>query len=238
MRVTDIAHPTIALFPAPAAQTAAPAIVVFPGGGYTVVSYDLEGEEVCAWLNSIGVTCAVLKYRVPNAGAYPKHSEDLADAQRAVRLLRQHASDWNIDPKRIGVLGFSAGGHLAAVLSNHPDEPVYHLSDPADRLNARPDFALMIYPGLLVQPPDLDKLSPTVMPSSDAPPTFLVQAEDDRVHVENSLAYYNALKDARVPAEMHLYAKGGHGYGLRPTQDPITHWPRLAAEWLHTIGVL
>lgn len=237
-RLTGVSNPTITVYLAPATSNTGAAVVVFPGGGYRILAFDLEGTEVCHWLNSTGITCVLLKYRVPNAGPFPSHSEDLADAQRAVRLTRQHAAEWKVDSKRVGVLGFSAGGHLAAVLSNHAGEPAYKPSDAADQLSARPDFAVMIYPGGLVHPPDLSKLGAEVMPTSVTPPTFLVQAEDDPVHVENTTVYYQALKQGNVPAEMHVFAKGGHGYGLRSTPLPITQWPRLATAWLHTIGVL
>lgn len=238
VRLTGVTNPTVTLYPAPATNNTGAAVVVFPGGGYRILALDLEGTEVCDWLNSIGVTCVLLKYRVPDAGPYPKHSEDLADAQRAVRLTRQRATEWKVDPNRVGVLGFSAGGHLAAVLSNHSAEQVYPASDAADQLSAHPDFAIMIYPGGIVHPPDLAQIGSEVTPTSAAPPTFLVQAEDDPVHIENTTVYYQALKTAGVPAEMHVYAKGGHGYGLRPTALPVTKWPELAKEWLYTIGVL
>ena len=214
------------------------AVVVFPGGGYRILAYDLEGTEVCSWLNSTGVNCVLLKYRVPDAGPYPTHAEDLADAERAVRLTRQHAAEWKIDPKRVGVLGFSAGGHLAAVLSNHADVEAYKPIDAADHLSALPDFAVLVYPGGLVHSPALGVLGPEVAPSEKTPPTFLVQAEDDPVHVENSSVYYEALKQVHVPSEIHLYANGRHGYGLRPTKLPVTHWPDLVSKWLDTIGVL
>lgn len=237
-RLTGVSNPTIAVYPAPSSNNSGAAVVVFPGGGYRILAYDLEGTEVCDWLNSIGVNCMLLKYRVPNAGPYPAHSEALADAQRAVRLTRQHASEWKLDINRIGVLGFSAGGHLAAALSNHATENIYPPADAADQLSAKPNFALIIYPGGLVHPPERKQLEPGVIPSAETPPTFLVQAEDDPVHVENTLMYYAALKDSKVPAEMHVFAQGGHGYGLRRTALPITRWPALAAEWLHTIGML
>jgi acetyl esterase/lipase len=237
-RLTGVANPTITLYPAPATNNSGAAIVVFPGGGYRILALDLEGTEVCTWLNSIGITCVLLKYRVPDAGPYPKHSEDLADAQRAVRLTRQHAAEWKIDPNRIGVLGFSAGGHLAAVLSNHPAEQVYSAIDAADQLSAHPDFAVLIYPGGIVHPPDLKQIGAELSPIASAPPTFLVQAEDDPVHVENTTVYFEALKQAGVSAEMHVYPKGGHGYGLRPTELPVTKWPELVKQWLSTIGVL
>jgi acetyl esterase/lipase len=224
-RITDVVNPTIAFYPAPPGINSGAAVVVFPGGGYRILASDLEGTEVCTWLNSIGVNCVLLKYRVPNAGPYPAHTEDLADAQRAVQMTREHAAEWKLDAARVGVLGFSAGGHLAAVLSNHPG-------------GAKPDFAVLIYPGGLVHPPDLEHLGAEVMPTADTPPTFLVQAEDDPVHVENTLLYYAALTKAKVPSEMHVFAKGGHGYGLRPSALPITGWPQLAGKWMRTIGVL
>ena len=237
-RLTGVTAPTIAFHPAPAQNNSGAALVVFPGGGYRILAMDLEGTEVCSWLNSAGINCVLLKYRVPNAGPYPKFSEDLADAQRAVRLTREHAKEWKIDSDRVGVLGFSAGGHLAAVLSNHASEAVYKPADAADQLSALPNFVVMIYPGGLVHAPNLQQLGPEVTPGRDTPPTFLVQAEDDPVHVENTLVYYNALKQAGVRAEMHVFAQGRHGYGLRPTALPVTKWPGLAVEWFHTVGVL
>ena len=237
-RLTNVSNPAIAVYPAPVSNNSGAAVVVFPGGGYRILAYDLEGTEVCDWLNSIGVTCVLLKYRVPDAGPYPAHAEALADAQRAVRLTRDHAARWKLDANRVGVLGFSAGGHLAAALSNHATDQVYPSADPADQLSAKPNFAILIYPGGLVHAPDHRQLEPGVIPTADTPQTFLVQAEDDPVHVENTLVYYAALKDAKVAAEMHVFAHGGHGYGLRPTALPVTGWPALAAEWLRTIGVL
>ena len=224
-RIPDVVNPTITFYPAPPGINSGAAVLVFPGGGYRILASDLEGTEASTWLNSIGVNCILLKYRVPNAGPYPAHSEALADARRAVTMTREHAAEWKIDPARVGVLGFSAGGHLAAVLSNHPE-------------GARPDFVAMIYPGGLVRAPDLEHLGEEAMPSADTPPTLLIQAEDDPVHVENTLAYYSALARMKVPAEMHVFAKGGHGYGLRPSALPITDWPALAGKWMHSIGVV
>ena len=237
IRLTGVTKPTVTFFPAPQANNSGTAIFVFPGGGYRILAFDLEGTEVCTWLNSVGVNCLVLKYRVPDAGPYPEHSEDLADAQRAVRLARSRAAEWKLNPDHIGVLGFSAGGHLAAALSNQADEKAYPSEDAADQLSAKPNFALMIYPGLLLAA-ERTQLRSEVIPGSATPPTFLVQAENDPVHVENTLVYYNKLMQAKVPAEMHIFAQGGHGYGLRRTELPITEWPKLAVEWLHTIGML
>jgi acetyl esterase/lipase len=211
---------------------------VFPGGGYQILAIDLEGTEVCDWLNSIGVNCILLKYRVPNSGPYPKSPQALEDSQCALGLVREHASAWHIDPNRIGVLGFSAGGHLAVALSTHDDKRMYSEVDAADRLSCRPDFAIVIYPGYLSLAEKHFEPNPDIRVTAQTPPAFLLQAEDDPVHVENSIDYFMALKHAGVSAEMHIYARGGHGYGLRLTALPITHWPKLAETWLHTIHVL
>ena len=236
--LTDITNPTLTLYPAPEPNGAA--VLVFPGGGYQILAYDLEGTEVCTWLNSLAVTCVLVKYRVPETGHFPANTEDLEDAQQAMRLTRAHAADWHIDSRRVGVLGFSAGAHLAATLSTHPDftRPGAPISQSNGSIDARPDFALIVYPGYLANTPALDTLDPALKPPANTPPTFLLQAEDDPVHVENVLVYFRALKAARIPAELHVYAEGGHGYGLRPTDLPVTHWPALAATWLNTIHML
>ena len=236
MHLTNISKPTLAVYPPTKVANTGAAVLVFPGGGYKILAYDLEGTEVCTWLNSIGVTCVLVKYRVPFDAHYPQNSADLEDAQQAMRITRSHAAEWHIEPNRIGVLGFSAGAHLAAVLSNHADYK--RPGEPANQPNARPDFALIIYPGYLANAPALNKLAPGIDPTSNTPPTFLLQAEDDPVHEENALVYFQALKEAKVPAELHIFAQGGHGYGLRPTNLPITHWPALAETWLHTIHIL
>ena len=237
MRIGFVSKPSLTFYPAPEGKNTGATVVVFPGGGYEILAYDLEGTEVCAWLNGIGVNCALVKYRVPHAGPFPAHTQDLADAQRAVRVVRQHASAWQLDPKRVGVLGFSAGGHLVAVLGAHAADAVYPAIDAADRLSARPDFTLLIYPAYLTQEENPHAVAAEVKPFALTPPSFLLQAEDDPIKVENALVYYEALKEAKVTAEMHLYAHGGHGYGLRPTKLPITHWPDLATIWMRTIGV-
>lgn len=236
-RLTNVSSPTITLFKPKGNNTGA-AVVVFPGGAYRILAIDLEGTEVCSWLNSEGITCVLLKYRVPVAGPYPKSSAPLQDAQRALGLVRSHAAEWHVDPNRIGVLGFSAGAHLAAALSTHFDKRLYRPVDAADQFSCRPDFALIIYPGYLAIAEQNFAPNSEIHVTSQTPPTFLLQAEDDPVHVENSLVYFQELKHANVPAEMHIYAQGGHGYGLRPTELPITHWPELAETWLHTIHVL
>ncbi len=235
IRVTNVSTPSLTVYsPAPAKNTGAAALV-FPGGSYIRLAWNIEGTEVCDWLNSIGMTCVLVKYRVPEEGHYPENVEDLEDAQQAMRLTRAHASEWKIDPNRIGVIGFSAGAHLAAVLSTHPDFQGKNV--PPSTVDARPNFQMIIYPGWLSGSDG--KVNPSLQPTQALPPTFLVQPENDyTAHVENSLIYFQALKDAKVPAELHLFTQGGHGFGLRPTELPVSRWPALAETWLHTIHIL
>jgi acetyl esterase/lipase len=250
----------------PQGKNTGAAVVVFPGGGYQELAIDLEGTEVCDWLTPKGITCVLLKYRVTDVGAYPKSGPypespmALEDAQRTVGLVRLHAAEWHIDPHKIGVLGFSSGGHLVAAMSTHFAKRLYPAVDAADKESCRPDFAVAVYPGhlslsaakwdakrgtkkfVIHYPPTADKdlgLNPDIPVTHQTPPTFLLQAEDDHVdNVNDSLAYYIALKNAGVPVEMHLYAQGGHAFGLRRTKLPITGWPQLVETWLETIGVI
>ena len=249
IRLGNVNDPTLTLY-APKASNTGAAVVVFPGGGYRILAIDLEGTEVCEWLNRSGVNCILVKYRVPGAdpknastGPHPKSSAALQDAQRALGLVREkaraHAAGWeHIDPNRIGVLGFSAGAHLAAALSTHYDKRLYDKIDTADEQSCRPDFAVIVYPGYLADEKHsmIDDLD--IHPTEKTPPSFIVQAEDDPVHIENSTAYFLALKNAKVSAELHIYAEGGHGYGLRHTDLPVTGWPKLVDIWLHTIHIL
>ena len=237
IRLAYVSTPTITLYRPKAINTGA-AILVFPGGGYNILAVDLEGTEVCDWLNAEGITCVLLKYRVPGTGPYPKSPAALEDAQRAMRLVRQHAADWAIDPKRVGVLGFSAGGHLSAAVSNLYDQKLYAPIDAADSLSCRSDFSVVVYPGYLAIAEKDFAANEAINPTKDTPPTIIVQAEDDPVHVENAVVYFMQLKKAGVPAELHVYAQGGHGYGLRPTDLPITRWPKLVETWMRTIKVL
>jgi acetyl esterase/lipase len=273
--VENVATPTMTVY-SPTGANSSPngknegaAVVVFPGGGYQILAIDLEGTEVCDWLTQKGITCVLLKYRVtdvgpyPKSGPYPESPMALEDAQRTLGLVRFHAAEWHIDPHKIGVLGFSAGGHLAVAMSVHFDKRLYPAVDAADQLSCRPDFAVAIYPGHLSRAaaesdatqgtknfalPDPDQLSqadknlglnPDIQVISQTPPTFLLQAEDDHVDtVYDSLSYYIALQKTGVPAEMHLYAQGNHAFGLRHTKLPITDWPRLVETWLTTIGII
>jgi acetyl esterase/lipase len=244
-RLTNVTAPTLSVYP-PHDHNTGSAALVFPGGGYQILAWDGEGLDPCHWLNSLGMTCLLVKYRVPQptgeAGHYPADPSDLEDAQQAMRLARAHAADWHIDPTRIGVMGFSAGANLAVLLSTHPDD--HHVeSTPAapdvdTHIDARADFAIIVYPAYLALPPDQTALDPTYTPNSFTPPTFLIQAENDKTYVRNSLVYYRALLDANVPAELHLYAGGGHGFGMNPIGAPEEHWPRLAANWLRTLNII
>ena len=243
--VENVTRPSMSIYPARGRNTGA-AVVVFPGGGYRALAIDLEGTEVCDWLAPRGITCVVLKYRVPGSG--PQWHDDctchklpavpmaLQDSQRAIALLRQHARDYGIDPKKIGVLGFSAGGHMVASVSTH--DRAYKPVDVADVGDPRPNFAVALYPGHLWAEPAL-ALSKDIRPNAKTPPTMIIQNEDDPVDdVRNSVVYFLALKQAKVPTEMHIYASGGHAFGLRPSDKPVSHWPDLVDKWLVTIGMV
>ncbi len=266
--VSNVTRPTMTVY-SPKGKNTGAAVVVFPGGGYQTLAIDLEGTEACDWLTSAGITCVLLKYRVTNVGPYPKSGPypespmALEDAQRATGLVRSRAAEWHIDPHKIGVLGFSAGGHLVAAISNHFEQRLYPAIDAADKESCRPDFAVAIYPGhLSLYAAEWDAkqgtkkfvvahlehqsttdatlaLNPDLHVTGRTPPTFLLQAEDDHVDsVYDSLAYFIALQKAGVPAEMHLYAHGGHAFGLRRTKLPITRWPDLVETWLGTLGII
>lgn len=238
--VDKVSVPTMTIY-SPQGTNSGAAVVVFPGGGYEILAIDLEGTEICDWLASKGITCALLKYRVPcqHVGPYRECPQALEDAQRAVGLLRSQAARWHIDPHKIGVIGFSAGGHMVAAISTQYENRLYPPVDAADNVSCRPDFAIALYPGHLAIREKNFVLNPAIQVTSQTPPTFLLQAEDDPVDpVENSLAYYAALRKAGVPAEMHIFVKGGHAFGLRPTDSPITRWPALAETWLRTIGMI
>jgi len=263
--VSNVTRPTATVY-SPNGKNTGAAVVVFPGGGYQILAIDLEGTDVCDWLTPKGITCVLLKYRVtdvgpyPKSGPYPESPMALEDAQRTVGLVRFHAAEWHIDPHKIGVLGFSSGGHLSAAISTHFAKRLYPAVDAADKESCRPDFAVLIYPGHLSlsaaewdakqgikkfvvrHPANADRelgLNPELPVTKLTPPTFLLQAEDDHIdNVDDSLAYYIALKKAGVPVEMHLYAQGGHAFGLRRTDLPITAWPQLVETWMRTIGMI
>lgn len=266
--VSNVTRPTMTIY-SPKGKNTGVAVIIFPGGGYQTLAIDLEGTEVCDWLTSKGITCVLLKYRVtdvgpyPKSGPYPESPMALQDAQRTMGLVRSHAPEWHIDPHKIGVLGFSAGGHLVAAISNHLERRFYRAVDAADKESCRPDFAVAVYPGhLSLHAAEWDAkqgtkkfvlphpehqtisdvylaLNPDLRVTSRTPPTFLLQAEDDHVDsVYDSLAYFIALQKAGVPTEMHLYPYGGHAFGLRRTELAITEWPQLVERWLQAIGMI
>ena len=238
--VCNVSQPTMTVY-SPKGKNTGVAVVVFPGGGYQCLAMDLEGTEICDWLTSRGITAVLLKYRVPvkRVGPYGESPPALEDAQRTVGLVRFHAAEWQINPHKIGVIGFSAGGHMVTAMSTHFDKRLYPAVDAADKASCRPDFAIACYPGHLWNDDGNFELNPNVPVTTNTPPAFLVQAENDPVdNVNNSLVYYLALKKAGVPVEMHLYAQGGHGFGLRRTKLPITGWPQLVVRWLRTIGMI
>ncbi len=238
IRLGSVAKPTLTLYRPPRAKDTGAAILVCPGGGYHILAMDLEGTEVCDWLNSIGITGALLKYRVPKRQGEERSLAALQDAQRALGLLRHRATDLGIDPKRMGVIGFSAGAHVAAALSNPREPRNYAEVDEADTASCRPDFCLLIYPAYLTVKEANDRIAPDLNLTSNTPPSFIVMAEDDPIRVETALFYALGLRQAGVPFELHVYPTGGHGYGLRRTKDAVTTWPERGAEWLRSRGIL
>ncbi|MHB9010120.1 MAG: alpha/beta hydrolase [Limisphaerales bacterium] len=238
IRLGNVSRPTMTIYRPPADRDVGTTVLVCPGGGYHILAMDLEGTEICEWLNSVGVTAVLLKYRVPKREGLEKHGVALQDAQRAMSLLRHRAREWKLDPERIGALGFSAGSHLAAVLSTGPAERIYPKVDEADQGDFRPNFTVLIYPAYLTVKEDGDKVSPELKITTNTPPTFITITQDDPVRVENALFYALALKQAAVPVELHLYPTGGHGYGLRRTEQTVTTWPDRASDWMRSRGWL
>jgi acetyl esterase/lipase len=243
--VYDVTSPTMTVFPPKGKNTGA-SMVVFPGGGFQLLAMDLEGTEICDWMTAKGMTCVLLKYRVPKSNhswdkdcdcaITPKVPRALQDAQRTIRLVRARAKELNLDPNKIGVIGFSAGGYLVAQTSNI-SEPTYQPVDEVDKLSSRPDFAVALYPGHLCR--SGATLDPGIHVTKQTPPTFLLQAWDDPVDdVCNSTVYARALDDAGVLTEVHLFAKGGHAFGLRRKEHPVAMWPSLVENWLKEIGIL
>ena len=223
-RISNVAEPSIKWYPAKGRRPRT-TVLVCPGGAYNILAWDLEGEEVAEWLNSIGVSAAVLKYRVP------KNREGaLQDAQRALGFLRSKADDWNLDPERIGVLGFSAGGHLSATLSNHWRERKYQRVDGADDVSCRPDFTVLVYPAY-IGTPDFETADDFSL-DEEAPPAFIVQTQDDTRYFPSAIAYNAELLKRGIEVELHTFPTGGHGYGLRPSAYPVSGWKDLCRDWL------
>jgi len=251
----DIPH-IIPYIPAPGTATGT-AIVICPGGGYAHLAMDHEGHQVARWFSDHGVAAFILKYRLPAHGY--RHPVPLLDAQQAIRKIRSEAAKWSVSPDRIGICGFSAGGHLASSVGTHFQNPVVLDKQDVSTLNVscRPDFQVLVYPvismtegmthrgsrkNLLGDNPPVelvDLMSNEKQVTAQTPPAFLVHADDDRgVVPENSLAFYSALRKANVPAEMHIFLKGGHGFGIRPQTGPAADWPQLCIEWLKKLELL
>jgi acetyl esterase/lipase len=239
--ITDVSKPTITIYKPPRLTATGTAILIFPGGGYWNLYWQLEGEDVAAWLNSIGITGVILKYRVPRRSGEREEEparRPLQDAQRAVSLVRSKAKEWGIDPQRIGVVGFSVGGHLAMAVATNFHKRSYERLDEVDEVSCRPDFAISVYPGLL-KANDKDELAPWLHVPADTPPVFLVHGGDDIISSpQESVVMFRVLKQANVPAELHIYAGATHGFGVRKTDRPFSGWTEVCVRWLRNQGFL
>lgn len=240
LRVTNVTEPTLTVYrPAPPITPNGTAVLVCPGGGYGILAIEHEGTQVCDWLNSLGVTAVLLKYRVPVRDKTPGY-EPLQDAQRAVGIVRQNALQWGINPKRIGILGFSAGGHLSVMASLHANERTYPTDPALDVADATPNFLIPIYPAYLVGKDDTFTLLPSVQVTPAAPPICLVHAHDDSgvTSASGSALLYMEYKKLKLPAELHIFSNGGHGFGMRKSEKPVAQWPQRVGEWMRTMGLL
>jgi acetyl esterase/lipase len=238
IKLTNVSIPTLTIYqPAPEKATGT-AVIICPGGGHHILAFDHEGTEAAEWLASLGVTGIVLKYRVPARSPEKRWEAAVQDAQRAVSFVRSQAAEWKLDASRIGVLGFSAGGETAGLTALFLNERTYASVDAVDQAACRPDFAMLLYPGGFVEKENLTKLRDYVKVSKETPPIFMVHAYNDNVPVQNCLALALELKRANVSTELHMYATGGHGYGMRQTGEPVNHWPQRAEDWLRKHGWL
>lgn len=230
IRIGNVSTPMLSVFKP--TNPNGTAVVICPGGGYNILAWDLEGTEVAEWLNGIGVTAIVLKYRVPRRKDREKHAAPLQDAQRALGLTRHHAKTWGINPDRIGILGFSAGGHLTATAMTNYRKRTYPAVDIADQVSCRPDFGVLVYPAYLVDNETKTKLVPEVPVDKNTPPAIFIHAGDDRVTADSSVQMWLAMRRAGVHSGLHVFPHGGHGYGLRSSADPVSKWPKLVEAWL------
>ncbi len=238
MRIAYVDEPSITVYKAPKDRSNGTSVIIFPGGGYNILAWTHEGTEIAEWLNSLGVSAFVLKYRVPRRDPEKPHTLPLQDAQRAIRIVRSRSKEWGIDPGRIGALGFSAGGHLAVMSGTHYGDKTYERIDDADDLSSRPDFLIPIYPAYLGDRKNRDQLSGLVDINKNTPPMFIAITHDDSDRAYYSALLYAALKKSGVVGELHIYSKGGHGYGMRKSKDPVHTWPDRCADWLGSMGLL
>lgn len=237
IRIENVSEPRLEFHPGTFRDPGRCAVLVAPGGGYNILAWDLEGTEIAEWLNSLGIPAVLLKYRVPRRSSELPHAAPLQDAQRAMRLVRQHAREWNINPDCVGMLGFSAGGNLTVLTSTH-EESTYPAIDAADQLPSRPNFMVPVYPAYLTDNTQPTGLRPLIRIDEKTPPAFIVITQDDEDRAVGAASLFNALKQAGVPAELHIFVRGGHGYGLRSTQRPVTSWPHLCEAWMREMGFL
>jgi len=243
IRVSNVTVPALTVFQPEADKANGTCIVIFPGGGYNILAYNHEGTEIAQYFNSLGITAVVVKYRVPRRKDLPKHLPPLQDAQRAMRLVKQNAEAWKIDPKKIGAMGFSAGAHLTMMLATHYDERTYEPQDDADKLSARPAFACPIYLAYAlgedhgkdnIDAPLVEEVTVT----KETPPMFLSVTDDDRVNPMGSVQLYIELRKNKIPCELHVFVKGGHGYGIRSDKGPAAEWNVLCGKWLKQMGFI
>lgn len=235
-RVTNVTEPTITVYKPEKANGTA--VIVCPGGGYSILASEHEGSQVWDYLTSVGITGILLKYRVPARDRNNPSKEPLQDAQRAIGLVRHHAAEWGIKPDRIGILGFSAGGHLTVMASLHPNDRTYPQDPALDVEDATPNFSIPVYPAYLVTKDDTFTLKPEVAVTAKAPPMCLIHAHDDKgqTSASGSALLYLEYKKLNLPAELHIYAKGGHGFGMRKTGLPTADWLVRCAEWIKSMG--
>ena len=229
-RIGNVSTPTLAIFKP--SKPNGTSIIICPGGGYNILAWDLEGTEVADWLSSFGVTAIVLKYRVPRRKGREKYAAPLQDAQRAIGMVRHNSKKWGINPNKIGILGFSAGGHLSATAMTNYEKRTYTPIDKADQTSCRPDFGVLIYPAYLVDNETKTKLVPEVSITRGTPPAIFIHAGDDGITANGSVQMWLAMRQAGIPSELHVFTNGGHGYGLRPSEDPVSKWPKLVEDWM------
>ena len=236
-RTSNVSVPTLRFYPAPEDKRNGAAVLVCPGGGYSILAIEHEGMEVCKWLNANGVAGVLLNYRVPRRKGLEKHHAPLQDAQRAMSMIRNRAEEWKIDPKRVGVLGFSAGGHLAAMTLVSP-ERTFTVDAKIDASSCRPDFGVLIYPAYLLADNDKDALAPELKFDAKTPPVFIAVASDDH-WASSSARLYLELQRLKVPVEMHAFALGGHGFGIMKKKElPVASWPQLCADWMRAMKIV
>ncbi|MCB1227422.1 MAG: alpha/beta hydrolase [Verrucomicrobiales bacterium] len=235
-RLTNVTDPTLTIYPA--AKPNGTAVVVCPGGGYNILAITHEGIQVCEWLNELGVTAALLKYRVPRRDPETPEKWPLQDAQRAISILRSRAGEFGIAPDRIGILGFSAGGNLCLMAALHPEDRTFDLDPKLDAASPAPNFVIPVYPAYLTEGKEGSKLLPdfTVTPAS--PAICLIHANDDRITAAGSALIYVEYRKLNLPAELHIYERGGHGYGMKPGDLPVNSWPDRVADWMRARGLL